>query len=362
MKAPRSFAPALAVLSLAAWIPASAHAQQRPPSPPVASLNSVAAIVNGKVITRNEVETAAKYQLLMIEQGVSDAVARREKEREALRKGLDDLIDRELIISEFERMGASIKPQYVDEDIQRLIRESFNGSREQFLQELKRRSMTWAKFRDQHRKSLVVAAMRGQATRNIDFATPAQKEDYFRRNQDEFREEGAVWMRTLAIPQLTGEPDIGIEEQRARQRRLATDIRTRLVQGADFAAQARTYSQDSKSSSGGDWGLLHRSTLDPQLADVAFSIPVKTISPVFEFRGFYYIMLVEERRPGKLKAQAEIDQLLDRLVQSELKRKAMDEYLAKLRKKATLVFPDPSLRPSPRSTAGADPQAIGSAR
>ena len=34
-------------------------------APEVASQNSVAAIVNGKVITRNEVEMAAKYQLMM---------------------------------------------------------------------------------------------------------------------------------------------------------------------------------------------------------------------------------------------------------------------------------------------------------
>jgi parvulin-like peptidyl-prolyl isomerase len=361
MKSPRLIALLLAAAALAAATGPAARAQ-RPPGPEIASQNSVAAIVNGKVITRNEVETAAKYQLMMIQQGVSDAMARKDKEQEALRKGLNDLIDRELIISEFERMGATIKPQYVDEDIQRLIRESFAASREQFLLELKKRGMTWTKFREQHRKSLVVAAMRGQATKNVDFATPEQKETYFRNNQDDFREEGAVWMRTLAIPQLTGDPGLTGEEQRARQRTLANEIRTRLVQGADFAAQARTYSQDSKASSGGDWGVVQRSALAPQLAEVAFSIPVKTVSQVFEFRGFYYLMLVEERQPGKLKPQAEIDDLLDRLVQADLKKKAMDEYLAKLRKKATLVFPDPSLRPPPRPSNGNDPQALGASR
>ena len=361
MKTPCSLARVLAAAALAGLVTSAASAQ-RPPAPEVASQNGVAAIVNGKVITRNEVETAAKYQLMMIQQGMSDAMDRKDREQEALRKGLNDLVDRELIISEFERMGATIKTQYVDEDIQRLIRESFAGSREQFLLELKKRGMTWTRFREQHRKSLVVAAMRGQATKNVDFATPEQKEQYFSKNQDEFREEGAVWMRTLAIPQLTGEPGLTGEEQRARQRRLANEIRTRLEQGADFAAQARTYSQDSKAASGGDWGMVQRSALAPQLADVAFSIPVKTVSQVFEFRGFYYLMIVEERKPGQLKPQAEIDELLDRLVQADLKKKAMDEYLVKLRKKATLNFPDPSLRPPPRASTSNDPQALGSAR
>ncbi|MFN0130894.1 MAG: SurA N-terminal domain-containing protein [Verrucomicrobiales bacterium] len=361
MKAPRFAFPALTILALAALAHPPVWAQGAA-GPAVASQNSVAAIVNGKVITRNEVEAAAKYQLFILRRGVSEAMGLKEKEQEALRKGLNELIDRELMISEFERMGATIKPQYVEEDIQRIIRENYKGDREQFLGELKRSGMTWARFREQHRKTLVVAAMRGQATKNVSFATPQQKEDYFRRNQDEFREEGAVWMRTLAIEQVTGEPDIPLEEQRARQRRIANEIRTRLVQGADFTALARSYSKDSKASVGGDWGILQRSELAPQLADVAFSIPVKTISDVFEFRGYYYIMMVEERRPGKLKPQTEIDELLDRLVQAEMKKKAMDEYLAKLRKKATLVFPDPSLRPAPRAEPVYDPQAVGASR
>jgi len=348
---------------MAGLVAPRSFAQQRPPAPAaVASQNSVAAIVNSKVITRNEVETAAKYQLMMIQQGVSDAMARKDREQEALQKGLSDLVDRELVISEFERMGATIKNQYVDEDIQRLIRESFTGSREQFLLELKKRGMTWPKFREQHRKSLVVAAMRGQATKEVGFATPQQKEEFFRKNEAEFREEGAVWMRTLAIPQLTGDPGLTGEEQRTRQRTLANEIRTRMVQGADFAAQARTYSQDSKAAAGGDWGMVQRSALAPQLADVAFSIPVKTVSQVFDFRGFYYLMIVEERKPGQLKPQAEIDDLLDRLVQADLKKKAMDAYLAKLRKKATLNYPDPSLRPPPRPSTGNEPQALGSPR
>jgi parvulin-like peptidyl-prolyl isomerase len=319
------------------------------PGPEPASHNGVAATVNGKVITRHELEDATKYRLMVLMRSVSDSKDLATKRREAQRDSLRDLIDRELVISEFERRGAVLKVQYVDEDIQRLIRENFNGSRDTFLAELRKQGMSWPKFREQHRKKLIVAAMHADATKGVRFPSPEQKEEYFRKHQSDFREEGSVWFKTIAIPQLTGDPGIPAEEQRNRQRRLASDIRRRLVEGADFATQARAYSQDSKASAGGDWGMQPQQALAPQLAEVAFSIPLKTISQVFEFRGFYYIMTVEERKPGKLKPQPEIDALLDRLVQAEAKKKVLDDYLAKLRKKAVVTYPDPALRPQPET-------------
>jgi peptidyl-prolyl cis-trans isomerase SurA len=187
--------------------------------------------------------------------------------------------------------------------------------------------------------------MRSQATQNVGFATPEEKQTFFRGNQELFREEGEVWLKTIALPAFSGEAGVTLERQKASQERLAGDIRRQLVDGADFAAVARAHSQDSRRSNGGDWGWVTRGALAKSLADRAFSIPVRTISPVFEFHNHFYIITVEERKPGKLKSPAEIEELLDRLVQVEKKRRASEEWLAKLRRKALITYPDPDYRP-----------------
>ncbi len=347
-------------LCAAAAVPVSAQTRVAPSQP--ISQNGVAANVNGRVITRSEVETAAKYKLLMLLQAVTDPQDREAKEKEALSATLQDLVDRELVLSEFKRLGASIKSQYIDEDIQRLIRENFEGSREKFLLELRKRGISWQKFREQHEKSMIVQAMRSQQTNRLAFPTPHEKEEYFRKNEADFREEGSVWLKTIAIPSLTGDPGVPGDEQRRRQRKLATEIRRRIVDGADFASQARAYSADSKAASGGDWGMTTRAALAPQLAEVAFSIPEKTVSQVFEFRGFYYVMLVEQRKYGALKPQKEIDDLLDRLVMSEKRKQAVDEWLLKLRKQATVVYPDPTLQPPPAGESSSVIRRMGAPR
>ncbi len=322
----------------------------RPPAPLPALSNSAVAIVNGKVITRSEAETMARYNIAFARQSMADAKSFAEHRQDALLSSLSDLVDRELMISDFEKLGGAIKPKMVDEEIQKFIRERFDGDRQKFLQELQRQGLSWAKFREQQHKSIILQVMRGRATSGVGFPTPEQKEEYFRKHQAEFREEGSVWLKNIAVPQLTGNPALTGEQQRASQRRLAEDIRRRLADGADFAATARAYSQDAVAENGGDRGWQLQRDLDPQLAAVAFSLPVKTVSQVFEFKGYYYILLVEQRQPGKLKPQKEIDELLERMVEMEARKNAFEQYLVKLRKQATIVYPDPALQPRPAPT------------
>ena len=236
-------------------------------SAPLSGANGVASTVNGKVITKGEVAETSKYQLMLMRQEVSDPKTRAQLEREARDRALQDLIDREIIISEFERLGAKIKPQYIEEDVQRLIRENFKGSRDTFMLELKRQGLSWTRFKELHEKKLIVSAMRSQSTQNVGFATPEEKQRFFRENQELFRDEGEVWLKTIAIPVISGEAGVALDRQRASQERLANDIRRQLVDGGEFASVARTHSQDSRRTSGGDWGWVTRGTLAKQLAD-----------------------------------------------------------------------------------------------
>lgn len=82
---------------------------------------------------------------------------------------------------------------------------------------------------------------------------------------------------------------------------LVQAIRDRALQGEDFAALAKQYSQDETSkANGGDLGWVPRGVLEPQLEAVIFEIPVNQISDVVMTRFGYHIAQVtakEESRP-----------------------------------------------------------------
>ena len=93
------------------------------------SFNSLVAVVNGQAITESEVQevTTATRNIIMLSQPASPE---RDKRLKSLRQtALSSLIERELILSEFIKMGGRIKDEIVDQDIQRIIDgEPFNLS------------------------------------------------------------------------------------------------------------------------------------------------------------------------------------------------------------------------------------------
>src|ERR1022692_4817823 len=100
------------------------------------TLNGIAAVVNGKVITRSEVREAVEAQTQNIRVTVRDMSEQQRLLDELHEHALDALIERQLVLSEFDKMGGSIRPEYVDDEINNIVRDNFQGDRDKFIFEL----------------------------------------------------------------------------------------------------------------------------------------------------------------------------------------------------------------------------------
>ena len=80
----------------------------------------IAAKVNGKVITRSEVREAVQMQEQVIMMTVKDPEERQKRLSVVRERALDSLIERQLVLGEFEKMGGTIKAEYVDDEIRRI--------------------------------------------------------------------------------------------------------------------------------------------------------------------------------------------------------------------------------------------------
>jgi len=74
-------------------------------------------------------------------------------------------------------------------------------------------------------------------------------------------------------------------------KKLADEVRAKVVKGGDFAALAKEYSDDSGSGAkGGDLGSFDRSRMTKPFADAAFALKVGDVSQVVESEfGFHVI-------------------------------------------------------------------------
>jgi peptidyl-prolyl cis-trans isomerase SurA len=74
------------------------------------------------------------------------------------------------------------------------------------------------------------------------------------------------------------------------------EIKARIETGADFAEQAKRYSQDGSAQQGGDLGFFTKSSMVKPFADAAFALQPGQVSDVVETQfGFHIIKLAERK-------------------------------------------------------------------
>jgi len=126
-------------------------------------INGIAAVVKSNdttdVITYSEVrELAAPKEKLLREQFRGEELLTKVKEARAA--ALKDLIDRQLIIQAFKKEGFQIPDHFLDQRIQDMIRENFNGDRNTFIKTLQAQNYSLGEFKKMEGERMMVQAMR----------------------------------------------------------------------------------------------------------------------------------------------------------------------------------------------------------
>ncbi|MBK8091742.1 MAG: peptidylprolyl isomerase [Verrucomicrobiaceae bacterium] len=295
--------------------------------------NGVAAVVQGKPITKSEVRDTIRIQEQMLTYQLQNDPAQLQKEVNHLRaNALDALIDRELILIEFAKKGGVIRPQYVDDQINNIVREGYKGDRAALVNDLAKAGMSMKKFREMQEKSIVANVMRAQHAGEQSPPTPKEVEDFYKKHVDEWRVGGQVKISTISIPKFSVEANATPENQR----RFANDVRSKIVNGSDFATLARSYSQDSRAEFGGAWEWMSVTDLDPLIANTAMGLKTGGISPVIEKETNYIIISCDAKKLGEAPTLEKMRVDIQRRIQQEKSSKAVKEWMELLRKKAVI--------------------------
>lgn len=264
------------------------QAPQRPaaPSGPI-EVNGIAAKVNGKVITRNQVSfmLAPRYAQL-VAQYPRRGPQFETKFKEAKATIIQELVDREIIIDEFKQLGASIKPNLIDEEIKRQMRELYSGDEAKFREELKRSRLTMDGYREMTREKMIVQAMRSQQFSDAPPPLPNEIQKEYNEVKSTLRDvtKDKISFQKIFIP--ASDPQNPLASPEA-QLSLAEDIARQLGEGKDFTELAKTYSKDAFAEQGGIQENVPRTDLSPEFASIIFDTsPGKLVGPLLDRLGF----------------------------------------------------------------------------
>ena len=291
----RALLPALATLlglAIAALIPATSLEAQSPRG------GGFAALVNGRPITELEVHKAVEREIIRL--GQTYPRDQLERARGQIReKVMQDLITERLILARCDAENITVRPERVDEEIQRQIlvaREQGDSSIRDAADFFEQWETEYGQNEELARREILKQLRIRDLISTIyveEYISPAELRAYYRNHEDEFSTPAVYAFRQILLPQ--SDPEV---EEKLKAIAAALDA------GTSFGTLAEEYSVGPRADLEGLWEQTEQQ-LDGLLAPVPQMVretPIGTVSEPFASAKFIHVILVEEKRVGTRKA------------------------------------------------------------
>lgn len=318
--------------------PAANPAPPRPmPAGPI-EVNGIAAKVNGKVVTKNQVS----FLLSPIFAKLAAQYPRRGQQFEtefnqAKKNVIQELVDRQIILTEFSKMGGSLRPYVVDEEIKRQQRELFNGDEAKFREELQRSRLTMEGYREMTRQKLVVQAMRASQFSDVPPPLPDEVRKEYENAKLALRDptKDVISFQKIFIP--ASDPDNPVATPET-QLTLAESIAKQISDGKDFTELAKKFSKDAYAEKGGVQENVPRTDLSAEFAAIIVDAPKdKVIGPLLDPQGFTIVKVIKiDYGPTPPLADPKMHEIIEERVRKQKTSAQYEHWIENKRKQAII--------------------------
>ncbi|MBU0677722.1 MAG: peptidyl-prolyl cis-trans isomerase [Verrucomicrobia bacterium] len=291
------------------------------------AVEGYAATVNERVIMVSEVLeliSPVERQLRDMYEGKELA----QKLQEAFQSGLQTLIEQALILEDFSRQEKMFIPdKLVDERVNEILHERFNGDQSKFLATLAEQGLELSDWRESIRDRLTIMLLRrAEVLEKVSISPGAVYEAYLD-NIDLYKTPAEVQLKTIVLHKGLTPEDAEFKRKEAER------TREIISAGEDFESVARETSEDSRADRGGDWGWMKLDDLKQQLRDSISDLKAGEISEVIETEDDFFIVKIEARKDSAItpfeEVKEEIERELERLEQEQVYRTWIDRLRAK---------------------------------
>ena len=307
------------------------------PLPVAADLvDGIAGVVDDEVILLSEVEAAAAPVIAKMEarHGELAPAAYREIRIQALQA----LIDSKLIETAAEQLGLEGSEEDVDNAVAAIARQE-GITVEEIYAAVRNEGLTRATYRRRLAQEITRMRVISAAVRSRVMVRDEEVEELFRQRYRTGRGGLHVTVRHILLPW----PPKTTEAQEKELRSLAEKIRTRALEGANFATLARQYSRAPSAPEGG-LTVFSEGEVAPELAPYVFGMEEGEISPPIQTGyGLNLVQIVERFNPDSL----ELADVRDALYAEIFERKTEAElrpWLDELRENRYIEVVSPELR------------------
>ncbi len=292
--------------------------------------DGVKAVVNDSAITYSQVE---EYTMPVMEtlqrQYAGQPDMMRQKYDDTMRDGLEQLVERQLILHAFEVEGYHLPDNFADQLVDERIRDRF-GNRTALMKTLQAQGGTIEQFRKELLEQYIVQALRSKNVAQEIVISPYKVENYYLGHQDSFKMEDQIKLRMIVLNKTSPDDTNALS--------LAHEIEGKIKEGATFQEMASLYSQGSQQHEAGDWGWVERSVLSKELADAAFALKPGQISDPVITPDSVYLMLVEQVHPSHVKPLGDVRDEIEKTLRVQEQARLEKQWIDGLKKKTFIRY------------------------
>ncbi|MFQ5788298.1 MAG: peptidylprolyl isomerase [Thermodesulfobacteriota bacterium] len=296
------------------------------------NLNAVRVIVNGEIITEFDIRRQVAEALHIAREKYGD-IGFQQKEREIISNGIDELIDRKILVQEAKKvvLADPAKAEEIEKNLDAFIKGAVEevGSLYKYYELAHKQGINPLKKRAELKKDLLIEEiMRDNVYRKI-IVTPKGIKRYYLEHTDEFSRKGSLSFRQILI-KFSG------YKTKGEAKSAAEDILNRLKNGEKFEYMAKKYSRGPHSDEGGLWESDDVRDFRRDLVAKISKLKEGEISPIINSSLGCHIFKIEEIIPAQtLTFQQAQNEIRNMLFREEFVKKRK-EYLKKLRKNVVI--------------------------
>ncbi len=293
--------------------------------------NSMMASVNGKIITRAEVNQEAD-NLLRQFQGRVPPEQMNDLRSSLWKQALENKINTKLLLQKVDQEKIQADKKDIDEQIEEI--ESHFPSSEKFHDQLAAMGISEKKLRQDIEENLKIRALLDQPMAAVKEATEKEVEAFYSDNPDEFENPEQVQASHILI---AVSPDDSPKEKEEKFNKLSR-LRDEIEKGADFAQVARQHSDCPSKERGGDLGYFERGKMVKPFEDVAFKLKKGELSEIVETQFGYHLIKVTGHQDAHTLPLNEVKEKIASFLSRQKEQQAIKDYILELRNAAKIEY------------------------
>lgn len=286
------------------------------------------AAVNGVIISRGEFDRELDF---FVKRAAPDGQPIPDLQMAKIKNDvLESLIDREVLFQESRKKGIEVKADTVADQL-KSIKQRYPDEA-QFTKILKDMGMTESDVQNQIKRGMSIQQLITDEVAGKMEISDEESKQYYDTHPEFFKQPERVRASHILIKVDQN----ASEGQKAEARKKIKDVQQKLQKGEDFAALAKTYSEDSSGPEGGNLGYFQRGQMVQPFEDAAFQMKPGETSDIVETRFGYHLIKVVDKQPEKTLAYAEIKDRLNEHLKEQKLETEVDTYIDNLRKGAKI--------------------------